>query len=114
MKTEQELRQLAVDIKGGSVFTSNHVPQGEEHMLGSIFMPLVFMDEQQHKDFMEQKPSMVYEHLSEAGPRSVNGYPIFMSMKFLVEAEYDKVMAYYKELVEWEKGTTPTDNAPSV
>ena len=113
MKTDQELRQLATDIKSGMVFTSNHVPPGEEYMLGSIFLPLMLMTEEQHKDFLEKKPAMVFEHMSQAGPRSVNGYPIFMSIQFLLEDEYKKVMEYYKELTEWEKAGTP-NNAPPV
>ena len=108
MKTDEELKQLANDIFHGVVFTSNHVPPGEEIMLGSIFMPLMLMTEEGQKDFLEKKPFMVYEYMDQAGPRSVNGYPMFMSLKFLIEDEYKKVVEYYKEL---EQAKT---NEPSV
>lgn len=104
MMTEQELRQLAVDIKGGSVFTSNHIPTEDTMMLGSIFMPLFFMTEEQNKNFIEQKPALLYEYMSQAGERGVNGYPIFMSMKFVTEDELPLLNGYYKELLAWEKG----------
>lgn len=110
MMTEQELRQLAVDIKGGSVFTSNHIPPEDTMMLGSIFMPLFFMTEEQNKDFMDKKPALLYEYMREAGPRSVNGYPIFMSMKFVTEDELPLLNGYYKELLAWEKGTSDGSN----
>ena len=107
MKTEQELRQLAVDIKSGAVFTTNHMPTSDEHMIGSIFMPLMLMNEEQHKDFIDKKPGMVYEYLEKAMPRSVNGYPTFMSFEFLTEEELTIANKFYLELTAWEKGTTP-------
>lgn len=106
MRTEQELRKLAMDIKAGAVFTSGHIPQGEEHMMSSVFMPLAFMNEEQHKNLLEKKPGMIYEHLSKAGERSVNGYPIFMSFEIVTEEEYELLRGYYAELKAWEAGPT--------
>jgi hypothetical protein len=48
-------------------------------------MPLIFMTEEQKTELENKLVSGdvadIYEHISEAGPQSVNGFPIFMSYK---------------------------------
>ena len=98
MKTDEQLKQLAKDIHTGVVFTSNHLPQEDPMLLGAVFMPLVMMSDQQQQDFVAQNPGMVYEYIEKAGPRSMNGYPMFMSFQFITIDEYEKVRVFYEEL----------------
>jgi hypothetical protein len=97
MKTDEQLKQLAKDIHTGLVFTNNHIPPEDTMMLGAVFMPLVMMNDEQQKDFTDKQPGMVYEYLDKAGPRSMNGYPMFMSLQFITVEEYEKVRAFYEE-----------------
>lgn len=97
MKTDEQLKQLAKDIFTGLVFTNNHIPPDDPMALGIVFIPLVMMNDEQQKDFESKKPGMVYEYLDKAGPRSMNGLPMFMSFQFVTEDEYVKVRAFYEE-----------------
>jgi hypothetical protein len=95
MRSDEELKQIAIDILAGRIFTSNHI--GED-MLMHTFMVMALMSEEEKVQFMEKKPVMVFEYLSKAGPRSVNGYPVFLSLEYLVEDELNIVNKYYDAL----------------
>lgn len=97
-KTEEELKQLAREIHAGHVFTDRHVQ--DPNMLASVFMIFMFLDDERKRELMADPPGMIYEHLSEAGPRSVNGLPSFLSVKMLNREDTDKVIGYVKKLQE--------------
>src|SRR5271168_5155168 len=98
MKTDDQLKQLAKDIHSGLVFTSNHLPMDNPALLGAVFMPLVMMNDQQQKDFTDKRPGMVYEYMDKAGPRSFDGYPMFMSLQFITIDDYEKLRVFYEEI----------------
>jgi len=93
--SEKELSQLAKDIATNLVFTSDHVRREEwDNILGMVFMPIALgafsdMTEEAKKDI-----GMVYEYYDKAGPRSINGYPIFFSFRILNVKD---------RLIVWEK-----------
>lgn len=97
MKTDDQLKQLAKDILTGMVFTNNHLPPDDPMALGIVFMPLVMMNDEQQKEFEAKQPGMVYEYLDKAGPRSMNGLPMFMSFQFITVDEYTKLRTFYDE-----------------
>ena len=81
---EAEKRRLAAALVGNTVFTSQHIPERDGHLLRSIFMPVLFgafagMSEEDHA----RVQPILYEYLDQAGPRSVNGYPIFFSLRVI-------------------------------
>lgn len=84
-KTDAELHELALAIFRGEVFTDRHVD--DLRMVPSIFMLLHFLDDEARAVCREHPPEMIYEYLREAGERTVNGYPMFMSMKLLNQAD---------------------------
>lgn len=43
---------------------------------------------------------MVYEENSKAGPRSLNGYPIFMSMKIVSQSDTKKFVEMYNKYIK--------------
>ncbi len=63
-------------------------------------MPLAFMDKKQHEDFVEEKPFILYEYYDKAGPRIINGYPMFPSFSHLTEAKWEKCREYLKQIIE--------------
>lgn len=79
---KEELYDLAVQCVAGAVWFSQQVPA---NLVSSVFMPLLFLDDASREDFQKRIESgevaEIYEHLDKAGPRSINGYPIFMSMQ---------------------------------
>jgi hypothetical protein len=103
MKTEEELKQIAIDILADRIFTSNHINQADYDSLVNIFMPLALMHPKEKIKLMEQEPVLFYEYMSEAGPRSINGYPMFMSFHFLVQEEVDIMHKYMNALINAQK-----------
>lgn len=84
---DKELRQLAVDIVDGRVFGTWNIPEDElKGLLASVFMPLIFI-----KERLPENLGHIYEYLSEAGERAINGYPMFMSMRFLSKDDTNKI-----------------------
>jgi hypothetical protein len=43
---------------------------------------------------------MIYENMSEAGPRSINGYPMFMSCKLLNKTDTETVIKIAQRIQE--------------
>ena len=89
--TDDEINALAEDIYRDRVFTSDHLRQGDLNMLPVIFVPLVFADKKMIEKMQKDAPGMIYEHFSEAGPRSVNGYPTFFSFHIVSQEDAKKV-----------------------
>ena len=90
-----DLKQLAMDIANGKVFTSNQIKN--ESLLASVFMPLALMNDEQIHALHKAPPHMLYEYMDKAVPMSVNGMPIFGSVRFLNKTEYDKMIKFYKD-----------------
>ena len=98
MKTK-ELRQLALDMVDGKVFgTWNIRAEDAENLVGMIFMPALFMSEEQREEMKKLEVVHFYEYVDKAGPRSVNGYPIFMSMNSLTREDSVVVFRFCREL----------------
>lgn len=89
--TDDEINALAEDIYMERVFTSGHIRLEDLNMLPSIFMPLVFADRKLREELLKDAPGMFYEHLSEAGQVSINGYPTFFSLHIVSHEDAKKV-----------------------
>lgn len=99
-RTPAELKQLAIDIRAGQVFTSLHAP---EDMWSHIFMPLIFMGAKEVLEMIVYMPGMMYEYMEKAGPRAINGYPCFFSVNFLDMEDTKYVIEYIHKLEEAER-----------
>ena len=98
MKTDKELKEIALGINSGTIISSMTVRNEE---MSSVFIPLALMDAKQFKKFVDMKPGMVYEHIDQAMPRSVNGMPMFTSIQILDLDEYHKLIEIINELKKW-------------
>lgn len=92
-KSDEELRQLCIDIYGGLVFTDRHCNSPQD--VGMVFMPIGLGGLT-----AEAEPEMIYEYLDKAGPRSVNGMPMFMSANILNLADFQAWLPMYEKYVE--------------
>lgn len=92
-KTDEEIKKLSVDLIENKIFASWMILPEDKRLLTSIFMLLGFLDDKNIKELKDQKIFSFYEYISEAGERGVNGYPSFMSVKFLDEPDTRKVIA---------------------
>lgn len=88
IRTDKELTEIAKKIHSGAIFTSASIPANDQHMLGMVFMPLMFADEAMRESFKENPPHLVYAEISKSLPRGINGYPMFGECAFLNEQEW--------------------------
>jgi hypothetical protein len=95
--SREDLKVLAIDMLAGLVFTDRHIKQIDAHMLGSVFMVAGLGG---LTGWNAEKIGLVYQYMDRAGPRSVNGYPIFMSMRMLHIDQMDELKALVKSLME--------------
>ncbi len=76
----------------GTVFTSDQIPASQmKSLMGLVFMPLSLglLDKVSKEEI--QNIRVVYEYLSEAGPRSINRMPIFFSCRFIHKDDTEKL-----------------------
>ena len=105
MKTDTELRKLAMDIYTGTVFTSASMHPRDLKILNQVFMPLFMMNKEDFNNLMEQKPVLFYEHIDQCIGRYINGYPILKSCRYLVQEEADIVQKYLDQLNAFRDGS---------
>jgi len=98
MRTDEELKQLAKDMLADKIFTNAHIREGDDKLLGSIFMPIMLMDQEQRDKLEAENVNLLFEYYTEAGPRSINGYPSFMTMKYMTKDEWEKVYNYHEKM----------------
>lgn len=79
MSTEQK-RKFLREYCDGRIFTSLEL-EDQSHLLHLVFLPLALADRDALPDL--SKLGLIWEHTSAAGPRSVNGMPIFFSCHFM-------------------------------
>ncbi len=96
--TEEEIKELANDIYKGNVFTDRHIQKPED--LSTVFMPLIFLEEKDIDDLKKNPPGMVYEYMTEAGPRMINGMPTFWSVRMISQEDTKKVLEKYTKIVD--------------
>jgi hypothetical protein len=94
-RPDSELRKMAVDMYHNRIFTDRHIPEHSQDLIGSIFMPLLFLKEDE-REFLKDV-GMIYAPMSEAGPRCINGFPMFTSMGYLNQHDTQIVLQYLRE-----------------
>jgi hypothetical protein len=94
---ELSLKQLALDIMESKVFTSLSLDEGSVHLVRSIFIPLIFLD-QEYLYNIQDDLGMIYENYSKAGSWTINGFPMFVSCRFLNREDTKKVLEYLSVL----------------
>ena len=95
-----ELKQIAKDLIDGKIFCDRHIPKHDNHLVPSIFMVLALCGQKTIDFMLHYKISFVYEYLDKAGPRAINGYPIFFSIGMLNDKDTAKMFKYYEKLKE--------------
>ena len=95
MKTNKELKKLAIDIHAGRVFTDRHCKSEEAP---STFIPLFFMEPEALQKMIDKEISLIYEYMTEAGPKTINGRPMFSSFHTLTKPEHEKMIKYFAKL----------------
>ena len=101
--TDEEIKELATDVFKEKVFFSTMLEENQLHHLSAVFMPINFLDEPQIEQLKTDKIAAFYEYYDKAGPRSINGLPMFTSMRTITEEDLKKmgeILVKLKEAVE--------------
>lgn len=92
-----DLKQIAIDIVEGKIFTHLQC-NGNDIMM--TFMIMVFISDEQRKNIIDTNPALIYEYLDQAGPMGCNGMPIFMSMRYMPMEDWLICREHIQEYVE--------------
>lgn len=95
----QELKNLAIGLMAGTIFSSMSIKDNDVDLLGVIFMPIYFGLFAEQTFYEEIKDvGLIYEKMSNAGPRCVNGYPTFFSCELLHIKYFDDLQKVMEEI----------------
>lgn len=101
-RTNSDIRKLAMGAMTGTVFTSNHISPQSADLLPRVFMPLSLMTEKARKELDEKEPALFFEHINNALPWALNGYPIFGTFQWLSQSEFETFSEYIEELTAFQ------------
>lgn len=100
-KSDDFLRQLAMDWLDGRVFTSYRLSNDE---IMQVFPILLLMNKDQRTTMIAEDVCMIYEYLTEAGPYTVNGNPAFLSANVLTRNETFRLGQWVGKYSKLKKG----------
>lgn len=92
MRTDDELKKLAMELVQNQIFMSDQLRRPDD--LTMVFIPLLMLSEEQIEQLKKEEVVHFYAYNKDALPRSVNGYPCFMTAHTLNREEYRKVYEY--------------------
>lgn len=95
-RTDDEIKQLALDVHAGLVFGTWNIKNPSE--TGMVFMILSLMDSVMIKAMQRDGIVHLYEYISKAGPRSVNGMPCFFSAHQLDHEDTQRLIDRIKKI----------------
>lgn len=82
-KSREELRKFVDDFVSGRIFSSAHLPPTDDRLIGGVFLTAGLGGFSEWTLEELQQIGIIYEYLNQAGPRSINGYPCFFSLRVL-------------------------------
>lgn len=89
---KSEVSKLAKDIAMDKVFCSFFITEDQQNnLLGMVFMPLLLGGLSHFTKEQIDDIGFVYEYYDKAGPRSINGKPIFFSCGFVSKADAKRI-----------------------
>lgn len=99
--SDKELKQLAIDIAEGKVYTSMHfkVSQGTMKGIERAFMPLMLGAGKKMSIPMDDL-GLLYEYTDHTTGAMCNGEPVFMSFRYLNNDDTEKLFAHYNAYLD--------------
>jgi hypothetical protein len=95
-KEDEELKQIAEDLWAGRIYSNRNM--NDIKLIDSVFMPLMFLDRRKLKQLQHLKVDFFYEYIDKAGPRSINGMPVFTSVRCLTKPETARMFEFYEAI----------------
>jgi hypothetical protein len=91
--SDDELRKFVDDFVSNRIFTTAHLRDHEAGMITMIFMPLGFGCFSKVQPDSLKQIGVIYEYNDKAGPRSINGMPMFFSFHMLHIDDWERAKA---------------------
>ena len=90
--TDEQIREIALGLSQNRYFVATQAPTD---LLPVIFMPLGFGA---LSDIDVSLIGNIIEEYSKAGPRGINGYPMFMSAQIVHVEDWEQITRRYEAL----------------
>jgi hypothetical protein len=100
-KSDDEIKQLALDVALGKVFGSWMLDHEDEASM--CFVVLMLCGPREHAQLRAAGVTAVYEYLDKAGPRTVNGLPSFLSMQLLNQEDQGRLAGAVRRLEDFQR-----------
>lgn len=86
--SDEDLKRFVLGYCDGRVFTIHDLRLDDPHLLRCVFLPLAFSNLSDHYDV--EQVGTVWEWRQDAGPRAINGYPTFISLRVMHRDDWDR------------------------
>jgi hypothetical protein len=97
----EALKKFVLDFLDGRIFVSAEVR--EMSLLPNIFMPIAFGALAGFTEEDTKEVGLIWEYLDRAGPRAINGYPIFSSCRIMHRDDWEKAHAAISKEIDRRK-----------
>ncbi len=97
-KSNEELKEIALGMMGGSIFSSDHLLENEADLIGMVFMGVTLLEPIHREKMRSDNITFFYQDMNEALPRAINGRPCFMNFKMLNQADRERMHAIRERL----------------
>jgi hypothetical protein len=101
--SKEELATFVREFRGGQIFSSAHISEGDDHIIRMVFLVLTLGGLHDAPDSYLNSIGLIWEYFSNAGPRSINGYPQFFSCHLMHRDDWDRARKAIIELDNREK-----------
>ena len=102
--TDEALKDFVIRFCNGSIFTSLDIEARgyikDPRMVSMVFMPLAFGGLKDLPKDELNKIGLIWEDMSQAGPRAINGMPIFMSCGLMHIEDWERARKAIKTEME--------------
>lgn len=96
-RSKEELKEIALGMMNNTIFHSLQIRAHDEHLLQSIFMPLIFLDEVQFRS-MEAAGAYSFYGKLQGNEMGINGYPMLFNMGWMTKEETDQLIEIYNKI----------------
>ena len=102
LQTQEYLKDFVTEFVGGRIYTDKHVKDLE--LLTMIFLPLSFGSLAYLSQRECARIGIIWAPLQDAGPRQINGHPIFMTARVMHKDDWKRYITAIKKLKEAQNG----------
>jgi hypothetical protein len=97
-KTDAEIREIAKQYWAGKIFTTRDINPRDKGLIPNIFMILAIGGNQIVEKLKSENATLLYEYMKNAAPSQLNGYPCFLSARYLDADDEKRFLEAYQEI----------------